>query len=310
MTRFLFITIIALGFICSPPLRSMAQDDNAEPRYVYRPFDDEFERRMDVTIVPSIPSASPEAVLAMHGEGWIDIKHPDFSKGGPWITSINISSTFGARRISLIDHAAYNSTAWWVTDKLVGIRVWWGRLVGTVAVYDIENNSWPHREMFSPKELLNQLGTTDAAVELTSQLDNDDPFEVEVMRGPYGGRPAFKLRFDSATGSIGIADVNQCTSSVDDADMAALREAIDAISVDRASRKPACKPGPCPTCTFWSVEILANDRAEMYSQRSSCLSADPAFRKLILQVEAIATKHLTEDCFTPDDNLNNSRKGK
>lgn len=282
-----------------------------EPVYVYRAFDSDFEKRFHIDLLKDVVEPSAGAVASSFDEGWFAINHPDFSSVGPWITKIHVVSPHGNHVLSLIDHASYETSAWWVTDKLVAVRVWWGRLVGSIAIFDIENMSWPYREMFSPTSLIKQLSTAGAPTGLATNLEAGADYIIDVQRGPLEGRPAVMLKFDSESSMLQVRNAPSCQASIDSADINALRQAVTDLLEDRASRAPVCKPGACQSCTLWSVEILSsNSPAEMFSQRSSCLSTDPVFRKLILQIEATAAKHLPSNCFTVHPSLESTKTKK
>jgi hypothetical protein len=44
-------------------------------------------------------------------------------------------------------------TASWVTEKLLFIRVWWGRVLGTDMVFDVERESFVYREMVNDGDI-------------------------------------------------------------------------------------------------------------------------------------------------------------
>jgi hypothetical protein len=56
--------------------------------------------------------------------------------------------------IVLKDHYPnFQITASWVTEKLLFIRVWWGRVLGTDLVFDVERESLVYREMVNDGDI-------------------------------------------------------------------------------------------------------------------------------------------------------------
>jgi hypothetical protein len=70
-------------------------------------------------------------------------------KPGPWSTEIRV---FNERddiiKIELGDHAAtYGTSIKWVNEKLLYIQLWWGRILGTYFIFDVEKEKIVIKEM-------------------------------------------------------------------------------------------------------------------------------------------------------------------
>ena len=73
------------------------------------------------------------------------LSKPDFTQPGPYNTDIAVSGTT-AHPVNLTlefkDHANNDVTPIWLNEKLLFIRVWWGRIVSTDMVLDIETGKF------------------------------------------------------------------------------------------------------------------------------------------------------------------------
>lgn len=88
---------------------------------------------------------------------WLIIKEPDFMKPGPWATTVSISrlgSDSPTLELSLIDHASGGTQAEWLNEKLLFVRVWWGRIVSTDLILNVEEMTFPYREMANYGDLI------------------------------------------------------------------------------------------------------------------------------------------------------------
>ena len=81
---------------------------------------------------------------------WFSTKGPDFTKPGPWTTTLLISgrnSDASSLELSFVDHGNGGVAAEWMNEKLLFVRVWWGRIVSTDLILNVEEMSFPYREM-------------------------------------------------------------------------------------------------------------------------------------------------------------------
>jgi len=64
---------------------------------------------------------------------------PDLGRSGPWSTRIVINAEQEKPiLIDLIDHSSYSVVAKWINEKLLFGRIWWGRVLGTDFVFNVE----------------------------------------------------------------------------------------------------------------------------------------------------------------------------
>jgi hypothetical protein len=99
--------------------------------------------------VESVPlSDPPTRTPSPNGAYWFAEELPDFTRPGPWTTRLLV---FNERRtlaqLSFIDHANGDIRANWVNEKLLFVRVWWGRIVATDLIFDVEKGRFVYREV-------------------------------------------------------------------------------------------------------------------------------------------------------------------
>jgi hypothetical protein len=129
-----------------------------EPRTFQTPFSDAYQQRI------LIHHASPSQdlgikILSLNGAYWF-ATNPDSApeRSSERSVSFHVGTpdvrirVFNEReqQIDIIfkDHDPSSLiTAGWVTEKLLFIRVWWGRALGTDMVFDVERESFIYREM-------------------------------------------------------------------------------------------------------------------------------------------------------------------
>ncbi len=117
------------------------------PRVFHRPFETSYEDRIQVSRVPLVRAAS-DRVLSSNGAYWFARQEPDTQHPGPWHTVVDV---FNERdelvRIKIEDHCSHDVETSWINEKLVYIEVWWGRVLGTSMVYDVEAERFLFKEM-------------------------------------------------------------------------------------------------------------------------------------------------------------------
>lgn len=152
-----WMVAIAFFVVAAPCERLCAQATptvlNCDARKVtYSAFDASFgdkivvrrTRRTDLLSAPSERKFSPQRTK------WIVLKEPNFTKPGPWTTTVSVSglsSDDPSLELSFVDHASGGAEAEWLNEKLLFVRVWWGRIVSTDLILNIEDMTFPYREM-------------------------------------------------------------------------------------------------------------------------------------------------------------------
>lgn len=75
------------------------------------------------------------------GLRWFVEQRPDTTRPGPWTTRLFIfdgSNSPHCVRVELSDHASYDVQYAWLNEKLLFIQVWWGRIISTDFLLDVE----------------------------------------------------------------------------------------------------------------------------------------------------------------------------
>lgn len=114
------------------------------PRLFHTPFDEQFGSRLSVDRC-AIPEASPERHTAPNKAYWYALIRPDHTKDGPWNSEVLIY-TERDHLVRLRDIRDCHEVRW-VNEKLLFIRVWWGRICATDLILDVEREQIVYREM-------------------------------------------------------------------------------------------------------------------------------------------------------------------
>ena len=123
---------------------SFAQDvPKCESQAVrYKPFDAKFAKQVRVAVLESSypEPADSEKQLAPQRTMWFVKTDPDYTKPGPWNTSIVISARPKGKgfRLTFVDHSNSSPNAEWLNEKLLFVQVWWAQVVSTDMVFDTE----------------------------------------------------------------------------------------------------------------------------------------------------------------------------
>ncbi len=116
-----------------------------EPRIYQSPFDPKYEGR--ILIGASPVRELPDKVLSPNGAYWLALEKPDTLKPGPWQTTLCLfTERDSLQTLTFVDHV-YDVRADWINEHLVSVRVWWGRILGTDLVLDVETRAFIWREM-------------------------------------------------------------------------------------------------------------------------------------------------------------------
>jgi hypothetical protein len=78
---------------------------------------------------------------SVQGTAWFYAERADFSKPGPWTTTVFVESNRARPvrlRLTFQDHGNEAVHAIWLNEKLLFIECWWGRFAASDAVIDVE----------------------------------------------------------------------------------------------------------------------------------------------------------------------------
>jgi hypothetical protein len=114
-----------------------------KPRDFHIAFDQEYEPRIEI-IDGGRRVPSETADYSKNEAYWFEIE-PLNEKTNEQRISV---SADGRVTISLKDtYPNFPAKAHWVNEKLIFIRVYWGRILGTDMIFDTEKNEFTYREM-------------------------------------------------------------------------------------------------------------------------------------------------------------------
>jgi hypothetical protein len=120
-----------------------------EPRIFHTPLQSTFTNRIQVgrNIVAITGS---EHVVSPNRAYFFMLLKPDTTAPGPWNTVISINNERpGLLQVLIRDHAQYDPDIRWINEKLLYIRVWWGRVLGTDLILDVEKETITYEEMIN-----------------------------------------------------------------------------------------------------------------------------------------------------------------
>jgi hypothetical protein len=108
----------------------------------------------------TIPTATDEEIEKRSPQGTARLifsQQPDFEKNGPWSTKIRIVGN-KAHPINLSiefrDHSNAGVNATWLNEKLIFMRVWWGRIVSTDFILNVETGEPIYTEEASYQNII------------------------------------------------------------------------------------------------------------------------------------------------------------
>lgn len=81
---------------------------------------------------------------------------PDFSKAGPWDTRYVVVGSRDRQlhfSVAFKNHASEVVKAQWINDKLLFFRIWWGRVVSTDIIFDIDQRKPIYAEEVDYRDL-------------------------------------------------------------------------------------------------------------------------------------------------------------
>jgi hypothetical protein len=120
------------------------------PRVYHAPFWPKFADRIVVGpgVVEPDSIRHDRRVYSPNKAFWYVITSPDFTKPGPWSTQFHIYNDRDRLfQLALRDHGNSAGQAKWINEKLLYVQVWWGRIVGSYVILDVEKETILAQEM-------------------------------------------------------------------------------------------------------------------------------------------------------------------
>ncbi len=93
------------------------------------------------------PKASPQKTR------WMQVAAPDYSKRGPWTTTVWVGEEANVPTMKLTIHNHEGFEVEWLNEKLIYGTVTWSKVLSTDFVFDVEAQKFLYREMENSSEL-------------------------------------------------------------------------------------------------------------------------------------------------------------
>lgn len=148
-------TVAVLGSGMPAAAQDLPQVDCSQYDVVrYSPAEEHYLDRIEIlTEDPSFPSQQNlddlESQRTPHGTGVLHISRPDTTVPPPWVTHLYITGD-KARPISLEivvrQNASYEVQTRWINEKLLWFSVWWGRILATEVILNVETGTFEYAE--------------------------------------------------------------------------------------------------------------------------------------------------------------------
>lgn len=137
-------------------LRATPPDASAwtESRNYHESFDESYRRLVKLSRSTSLPAASPTSLFSTNRTYRLDLSP---SKDEGRTIELRVSTDTSSFLITLQNtYPNFPVQARWINEKLVFIRVWWGRVVGSDFIFDAEAGRFIHEEMVNDGTILFQ----------------------------------------------------------------------------------------------------------------------------------------------------------
>ncbi len=152
-------SILSLILLATLPHTSAEQ--NLRPckshRVHYSEFDPSFSDRITLRLLKrsyKIPDDKEEQT-SPQGTKRLVKTGPDYMKSGPWTTTVFIVVPDAQPiELSFLDHGNGGVQVQWLSERLLFARVWWGRIVSTDLILDVEKSAFLYREMANYGDLV------------------------------------------------------------------------------------------------------------------------------------------------------------
>ncbi len=150
----IFLMLFLLSLSCAPVLSQESRPSLpkcGEARVQYTPFDENYSQKIILREVhdsgPSEPEGNRE--YSPQRTAWVSPTSPEYSRPGPWNTTVTIAVPAGSKALQLAfhDHASGCASVQWLNEELLFGRVWWGRVYSTDFILDVEKEQFIYKQM-------------------------------------------------------------------------------------------------------------------------------------------------------------------
>jgi len=144
-------SVLVIAVFTGTPLQGHAQNippcDSAKVQY--SPVDDKYLEKIKLQAVTELQVPdNVEKQFSPQRTFWLYAAQPNYQKDGPWTTTVLIQSADGntKRKITFIGHGTGGVNLQWLNERLLFARVWWGRILSTDFVLDVQNREFLYQQ--------------------------------------------------------------------------------------------------------------------------------------------------------------------
>jgi len=149
-----FLMLFLLSLSCAPVLSQESRPSLpkcGEARVQYTPFDENYSQKIILREVHDSGPSEPEGdrEYSPQRTAWVSPTSPEYSRPGPWNTTVTIAVPAGSKALQLAfhDHASGCASVQWLNEELLFGRVWWGRVYSTDFILDVEKEQFIYKQM-------------------------------------------------------------------------------------------------------------------------------------------------------------------
>jgi hypothetical protein len=140
-------TTIAFGIAAQATAQQVTPCDTAKVQY--SPVEDKYMDKINLQAVTELQV--PEGVekqFSPQRTFWLYAAQPNYQKDGPWSTTVLIKSADGKtmRKLIFLDHGTGGVNLQWLNERLLFARVWWGRILSTDLILDVQNREFLYQQ--------------------------------------------------------------------------------------------------------------------------------------------------------------------
>jgi hypothetical protein len=141
------LTVILLVSSCSG---AQAQKPSCKDVFVsYAKPNERLSQKISLSTDARGEYTESQRVTSPQGTRWLVSLNPDYTKAGPWDTTLIIGNGAAGTPILKATFRDHGNTfsANWLNEKLVYIQVWWGRIVSSDMILDVEKQAFIYNEV-------------------------------------------------------------------------------------------------------------------------------------------------------------------
>jgi hypothetical protein len=151
LARLLGCSVIALtaAYSASTPDRGQEVPPCDSAKVQYSQVEDKYLEKIKVQAVTELQVPdNVEKQFSPQRTFWLYAAQPNYQKDGPWTTTVLIKSADGntMRKITFVDHGTGGVKLEWLNERLLFARVWWGRILSTDFILDVQNREFLYQQ--------------------------------------------------------------------------------------------------------------------------------------------------------------------